>query len=111
MRQPMEAAASPLPREDTTPPVTKMYFDDIRSSGLLDCAAAGSAPMPLNFGEPDAPSWQRDQGGACRGARSIMDGFGRTGKAELERLFNSGLCSCDLFCSPKYILKHLCRQL
>src|SRR5207253_8118216 len=25
-RQPMEAAARPLPREDTTPPVTKMYF-------------------------------------------------------------------------------------
>jgi hypothetical protein len=28
----MEAAASPLPNEDTTPPVTKMYFADIASS-------------------------------------------------------------------------------
>ncbi len=28
----MEAAASPLPNEDTTPPVTKMYFADIDSS-------------------------------------------------------------------------------
>src|ERR671934_1256556 len=31
-RQPTEAAASPLPKEDTTPPVTKMYFADILSS-------------------------------------------------------------------------------
>src|ERR1700727_652932 len=28
----MEAAARPLPRLDTTPPVTKMYFADIASS-------------------------------------------------------------------------------
>jgi hypothetical protein len=28
----MEAAASPLPNEDTTPPVTKMYFADIVAS-------------------------------------------------------------------------------
>src|SRR5436305_8504388 len=34
-RQPMEAAASPLPSEDTTPPVTKMYFADIVSSPQL----------------------------------------------------------------------------
>src|SRR5207249_992608 len=26
IRRPMEAAASPLPSEDTTPPVMKMYF-------------------------------------------------------------------------------------
>jgi hypothetical protein len=31
-RQPIEAAASPLPNEDTTPPVTKMYFADIVAS-------------------------------------------------------------------------------
>src|SRR5579872_2172096 len=31
-RQPMEAAAKPLPKDDTTPPVTKMYFADIASS-------------------------------------------------------------------------------
>jgi hypothetical protein len=28
----MEAAASPLPNEETTPPVTKMYFADIVAS-------------------------------------------------------------------------------
>ena len=31
----MEAAASPLPSEDTTPPVTKMYFADISASVYL----------------------------------------------------------------------------
>jgi hypothetical protein len=31
-RQPMDAAARPLPSEDTTPPVTKMYLADIASS-------------------------------------------------------------------------------
>src|SRR6266702_2872242 len=31
----MEAAASPLPSEDTTPPVTKMYFADISASAYL----------------------------------------------------------------------------
>src|ERR1039457_7720028 len=34
-RQPMEAAARPLPSEDTTPPVTKMYFADISASAYL----------------------------------------------------------------------------
>src|SRR5215475_11741788 len=40
-RHPIEAAARPLPKEDTTPPVTKMYFADIASSlyfGLENCA-------------------------------------------------------------------------
>src|SRR5580698_2323209 len=40
-RHPMEAAASPLPSDDTTPPVTKMYFADIAatsSNGGLGCA-------------------------------------------------------------------------
>src|SRR5271156_4303785 len=35
-RQPMEAAARPLPSEDTTPPVTKMYFADIFASPNFD---------------------------------------------------------------------------
>src|SRR5882757_809989 len=51
-RQPMEAAARPLPSEDTTPPVTKMYFADMSATsfdGLEICAGwarlsiAGSA--------------------------------------------------------------------
>ena len=32
----MEAAASPLPREDTTPPVTKMYFADMSATSLTE---------------------------------------------------------------------------
>src|SRR5271168_195869 len=31
-RQPIEAAATPLPREETTPPVTKMYFGAVRKA-------------------------------------------------------------------------------
>src|SRR5258707_6347148 len=31
-RQPIEEAATPLPREETTPPVTKIYFGAIRTS-------------------------------------------------------------------------------
>ena len=33
----MEAAARPLPKLDTTPPVTKTYFADIDATSLLDC--------------------------------------------------------------------------
>src|ERR1039458_1613173 len=36
-RQPIEAAASPLPRLDTTPPVTKTYFADIDATSCLNC--------------------------------------------------------------------------
>jgi hypothetical protein len=34
-RQPIEAAATPFPREETTPPVTKMYFGAVRKSGEI----------------------------------------------------------------------------
>jgi hypothetical protein len=33
----MEAAARPLPKLDTTPPVTKTYFADIDATSFLDC--------------------------------------------------------------------------
>ncbi len=33
----MEAAARPLPKLDTTPPVTKTYFADIDATSLWDC--------------------------------------------------------------------------
>src|ERR1035441_10800809 len=36
-RQPIEAAARPLPKLDTTPPVTKTYFADIGATSLLNC--------------------------------------------------------------------------
>src|SRR5688572_2683403 len=35
---PTEAAATPLPREETTPPVTKMYLVAMGRSCLLGCA-------------------------------------------------------------------------
>src|SRR5215472_17142981 len=34
-RQPIDAAATPLPREETTPPVTEIYFGPIRSVPAL----------------------------------------------------------------------------
>jgi hypothetical protein len=36
-KQPMEAAARPLPKLDTTPPVTKTYFADIDATSGLEC--------------------------------------------------------------------------
>src|SRR6202034_21980 len=33
-RQPIDAAAKPLPKDDTTPPVTKMYFADIAATSF-----------------------------------------------------------------------------
>src|SRR5271166_1906909 len=75
IRQPMEAAANPLPSEDTTPPVTKMYFAAIPSSVVWICAPGIAAPCPPEKGEPPALSRQRNHSGACRGARSIMAGF------------------------------------
>src|SRR6266567_1327555 len=36
-RQPIDAAARPLPKLDTTPPVTKTYFADIDATSRLDC--------------------------------------------------------------------------
>ncbi len=33
----MEAAARPLPKLDTTPPVTKTYFADMGATSILEC--------------------------------------------------------------------------
>src|ERR1700691_797324 len=48
-RQPIEAAATPLPSEETTPPVTKIYFGVIRavwrpgsSASALNCFASSN---------------------------------------------------------------------
>src|SRR5687768_7535431 len=42
---PTEAAATPLPREETTPPVMKMYLVAMARAGLLDVGQA-SFPRP-----------------------------------------------------------------
>src|SRR5713101_2442970 len=42
-RRPSEAAAMPLPRDDTTPPVTKMYFVELTNSPP---SVGGSAVLP-----------------------------------------------------------------
>jgi hypothetical protein len=51
-----------------------MYFADIDSS-VVGIYAAGIAPeVPLFLGEPCAPAFQRNQGGASVRARPIMTG-------------------------------------
>src|SRR5262245_45653782 len=45
-RHPIEAAASPLPSDETTPPVTKMYFVATVASFVLPRAVLGlAAPL------------------------------------------------------------------
>src|SRR3990170_7559307 len=51
-RAPMEAAASPLPREETTPPVTKMYFGFTVFSGRISSSPPHGGPR----GCPRPPS-------------------------------------------------------
>src|SRR5215467_14639617 len=45
-RQPIEAAAKPLPREDTTPPVTKTYFAAMNSSPLFVVGCIQGIQLP-----------------------------------------------------------------
>src|SRR5437660_10369211 len=66
-RQPMEAAARPLPSEDTTPPVTKMYFADMSATSLVDfliCAWCARLSM-AGFG--DGGKWLILCWGLCAG--------------------------------------------
>src|ERR1700761_9146983 len=58
-RQPMEAAARPLPSDDTTPPVTKMYFADTIATSLVvrfGCAWCAQSSIPqrpeANYPQP-----------------------------------------------------------
>ena len=81
----MEAAAKPLPSDDTTPPVTKMYFAAMPTSVNLgvDCATW--------FRKGDAAA--RKLGGSDsvhRGARPIMNGIARFGKMQLTGDIRSG---------------------
>src|SRR5580704_10155658 len=83
-RQPMDAAASPLPSEDTTPPVTKIYLADIDSPGWKICAAGYSVLSAPFSGEPRPPANRRKQGGPRRRARPIMNGNAPGGKNDLQ---------------------------
>src|ERR1700761_8332416 len=82
----MDAAARPFPSEDTTPPVTKMYFADIDSSVVGICAAAGDAPKVRHIlGEPRAPAVRLNQVGASMRARPIMTGNAPSSKMDFAR--------------------------
>src|ERR1039458_6517807 len=91
-RQPMEAAARPLPSEDTTPPVTKMYFADISASAYLVVLIGHACGARLSIaGMGGGGQWacwvkfqerrQTGSGGAARFARSgresVVGGGGR----------------------------------
>src|SRR5258708_27433597 len=64
-RGPRGAAASPWPRKDTTPPVTKRYFADMSSSPL-------NADWVFGGRLPGAHGNYRLGRGSCRGAQPIM---------------------------------------
>jgi len=100
----MEAAASPLPSEDTTPPVTKIYFADIDSSVVEICAAGDCVLSALFSGEPGAPAFWRDQGGARKRARAIMTGNASGGKKDL--LPEAFLCRRKLLAFEERPLVH-----
>src|SRR5258708_22179500 len=64
-RRRVEAEASPFPREDTTPPVTKRYFADMSSSPL-------NADWVFGGRLPGAHGNYKLGRGSCRGAQPIM---------------------------------------
>src|ERR1035437_2499786 len=51
-RQPMEAAARPLPKLDTTQPVTKTYFADIDATSKVDCWDWTYLVGTIKYGRP-----------------------------------------------------------
>ena len=79
----MEAAAKPLPSDDTTPPVTKMYFAAMPTSVILgvDCAAwfRKGDDAARKLGASDS---------VHRGAQPIMNGIAAFGKMQLAELFS-----------------------
>src|SRR5258708_4014826 len=82
-RLPMEAAASPLPSEDTTPPVTKRYFADMSSSPL-------NADWVFGGRLPGAHGNYRLGRGSCRGAQPIMAENAGEAKSKPARIGTSG---------------------
>ena len=55
----MEAAARPLPKLDTTPPVTKTYFADIDATSLLNCCDWTYLVGTIKYGRECAPEESR----------------------------------------------------
>ena len=52
----MEAAARPLPKLDTTPPVTKTYFADMDATSFLDCWDWTYLVGTIKYGRDRAPN-------------------------------------------------------
>jgi hypothetical protein len=61
----MEEAATPLPSEETTPPVTNIYFGAIRvvraaTASALDCSYLSGALLKCTAGSTYTQLWARD---------------------------------------------------
>src|SRR5258708_33702497 len=82
-RGPRGAAASPWPRKDTTPPVTKSYCADMSSSPL-------KADWVFGGRLPGAHGNYRLGRGSCRGAQPIMAENAGEAKSKPERIGTSG---------------------
>jgi hypothetical protein len=54
----MEAAAKPLPKLDTTPPVTKTYFADMDATSLFDCLDWPNEVDTYKYGRV-SPRWEQ----------------------------------------------------
>src|SRR5438309_7926103 len=62
-RQPIDAAATPLPREETTPPVTKIYFGPIRAGYAPPKSPAGRKTVFFLLGSRCTTHFTENGGG------------------------------------------------
>jgi hypothetical protein len=77
----MEAAAKPLPSDETTPPVTKIYFADMPTSVILGVDGAA------RFEKSGAGAHKIGAfGGVHWGAQPIMNGIAGFGKPQLATI-------------------------
>jgi hypothetical protein len=82
----MEAAAKPLPSDETTPPVTKMYFAGMTTSAMWEICVAGDCKRPGDWRTKRRNPTPRNltlSGGFQRGARPIMNGIDGFGKKQI----------------------------
>src|SRR5437667_9589656 len=114
-RHPMEAAASPLPSEDTTPPVTKMYFADIVSSPQLcleNCAGWCARSIMTersqrgngNFQQPELRlEFRRSSLCFCEsGSRTLRIELNAPGRARVRETALAGLKSRSLTLTARW---------
>jgi hypothetical protein len=70
-KQPIDAAARPLPKLDTTPPVTKTYFADIAATSELECADWTYLVGTIKYGRVSNPKKAKNPTGPCKNLYEI----------------------------------------